>query len=114
MTVICANILQLNGTGWDFESDEFFTQFSIFYNLKTGFVELREDKQCKTNGQKGGISIFYATPAEFVFDYCLRYKRDIRDYADISELDAGVESLLYCYLVHLQESLHEFGGEPNA
>ena len=114
MTIIGANTLRLNGNGWDIKTKSCFIHYSILYNLNTGIIDLCETIQDNMYGHTKCNYTAYASPAEFVGQYCLLCRYDIRDYTDISELNAGVESLLYCYLVCLQESLRKLNGDHDA
>ena len=113
MTIIDANTLRLNGNGWDIKTKDCYIHYSILYNLKTGIIYLYETIQNNKYGHTKYNYTTYVSPAEFVGQHCLLCKRDIRAYTDISELDAGVESLLYCYLVSLQERLRNSCGKQN-
>ena len=113
MTIIGANTLKLNGNGWDIKTKDYYIYYSIFYNLKTGIIDLYETIQNNKYGDTKYNYTKYASPAEFVAQHCLLCKCDIRAYTDIAELDAGVERLLYCYLVSLQERLRKSCGKQN-
>ena len=73
--------------------------------MRNGITELLVSKHSNKPKVDASISLIYASPVSFVYDFCKRYGKDIRDYTDITELEPGVECLLYSYLVMLYERM---------
>lgn len=90
--------LLLPGEGWNTCTDRYFTTFEIYFNLRTGIIDVLETKQDNKFGHTISHRLTYKSPVRFVYDFCKSYGMDIRDYTDITELEPGVECLLYCYL----------------
>lgn len=97
--------LLLPGEGWNTCTDRYFTKFEIYFNLRTGIIDVMETKQDNKMGHTIRNCQNYASPVKFISDFCKPRKLDIRDYTDITELDSGVECLLYCYLFILYERM---------
>ena len=97
--------LLLPGEGWNTCTDRYFTTFEIYFNLRTGIIDVLETKKDNKMGHTIRNSQNYASPVEFIFEFCKPRKLDIRDYTDITELEPGVECLLYCYLFILYERM---------
>lgn len=105
MKIIGTDILKLPGEGWNTYTDRYFTKFEIYFNLRTGIIDVLETKQDNKMGHTIRNCQNYASPVEFIFDFCKPRKLDVRDYTDITELEPGVECLLYCYLFILYERI---------
>ena len=97
--------LLLPGEGWNTCTDRYFTTFEIYFNLRTGIIDVLETKKDNKIGHTIRNCQNYASPVKFIFDFCKPRKLDIRDYTDITELEHGVECLLYCYLFMLYERM---------
>ena len=97
--------LLLPGEGWNTCTDRYFTTFKIYFNLRTGIIDVLETKQDNKMGHTIRNCQNYASPVEFIFDFCKPRKLDIRNYTYITELEPGVECLLYCYLSILYERM---------
>ena len=98
MKCIGPHTLLLPGEGWNTCTDRYFTTFEIYFNLRTGIIDVLETKKDNKTGDTIRNYQNYASPVKFIFDFCKPRKLDIRDYTDITELEPGVECLLYCYL----------------
>ena len=105
MKIIGPCTLLLPGEGWNTCTDRYFTTFKIYFNLSTGIIDVLETKQDNKTGDTIRNCQNYASPVKFIFDFCKPRKLDIRDYTDITELEPGVECLLYCYLFMLYERM---------
>ena len=90
--------LLLPGEGWNTCTNRYFTTFEIYFNMRTGIIDIIETKQDNKFGHTISHGLTYESPVRFVYDFCKLYGMDIRDYTDITELEPGVECLLYCYL----------------
>lgn len=97
--------LLLPGEGWNTYTDRYFTKFEIYFNLRTGIIDVIKTNQNNKFGHTIRHRLIYESPVRFVYDFCKRYGKDIRDYTDITELDPGVECLLYCYLSMIYERM---------
>ena len=98
MKIIGTDILKLPGEGWNTSTDRYYTEFNIYYNMRTGIIDVIKTKQDNKLGRTTIDCNTYDSPVRFVYDFCKPRKLDIRDYTDITELEPGVECLLYCYL----------------
>ena len=97
--------LLLPGEGWNTCTDRQFTACKIYGNLSTGIIGVFETKLDIKIGRPIIDGHTYDSPVRFLNDFCIPRKLDIRDYTDITELEPGVECLLYCYLVILYERM---------
>lgn len=97
--------LLLPGEGWNTSTDSYCTEFEIYYNMRTGIVDVIETNRDIKLGRTTIDCNTYDSPVRFVYDFCKPRKLDIRDYTDITELEPGVECLLYCYLFILYERM---------
>lgn len=105
MNILGSYILKLPGEGWNTSTDRYYTKFDIYYNMRTDIINVIRTKQDNKFGHTIRHRLIYESPVRFVYDFCKRYGKDIRDYTDITELDPGVECLLYCYLSMIYERM---------
>ena len=105
MKILGKYTLLLPGDGWNTYTDRYFTKFEIYFNLRTGIIDIIETKQDNKFGHTISNLLTYESPVRFVYDFCKLYGMDIRYYTDITELEPGVECLLYCYLFMLYERM---------
>ena len=97
--------LKLPGEGWNTSTDRYYTEFDIYYNMRTGIIDVFKTKRDIKTGRTIIDCYTYDSPVRFVYDFCKPRKLDIRDYTDITELGTGVACLLYCYLFMLYERM---------
>ena len=105
MKILGSYILKLPGEGWNTSTDRYCTKFGIYYNMRTGIIDVIKTEQDNKFGHTIRHRLIYESPDRFVYDFCKRYGKDIRDYTDITELEPGVECLLCCYLFILYERM---------
>lgn len=105
MMILGSDMLKLPGEGWNTSTDRYYTKFDIYYNMRTGIIDVIKTKQDNKFGHTIRHRLIYESPVRFVYDFCKRYGKDIRDYTDITELEPGVECLLYCYLSMIYERM---------
>ena len=97
--------LLLPGNGWNASTDSYCTEFDIYFNMRTGIIDVFETKRDIKIGPPIIDWHTYESPVSFLYYFCKPRKLDIRDYTDITELNPGVERLLYCYLFMLYERM---------
>lgn len=105
MIIIEKYTLLLPGNGWDTTSDKFSTTYDIHFNMRDGLTQVIINKYDKISCAHIETCYTYDSPVRFVYDFCKLCRMDIRDYTDITELEPGVECLLYCYLITLYERM---------
>lgn len=98
MKILGKYTLLLPGEGWNTNTDGNYITYNIHFDMRNGITEILISKRSNTPRVNASISLIYESPVRFVYDFCQRYGKDIRDYTDITELEPGVERLLYCYL----------------
>ena len=105
MKILGKYTLLLPGNGWNTNTNRFYIKYDIYFNMRTGIIDIIETKQDNKFGHTIRHVLTYESPVRFVYDFCKPRKLDIRDYTDITELEPGVECLLYCYLFILYERM---------
>lgn len=105
MKIIGPYMLKLTGEGWNTSTDRYNTEFDIYFNMRTGIIDVFETKRDIKIGRTIIDCHTYDSPVRFVYDFCKPRKLDIRDYTDITELEPGVMCLLYCYLSMIYERM---------
>lgn len=105
MKIVVKDTLLLPGDGWNTNTNQIYTKYDIYFNMRTGIIHVIETKQDNKFGHTIRNCHTYESPAKFIYKFCEPRNMDIRDYTDITELEPGVECLLYCYLFILYERM---------